>query len=379
MIRDNFLVEEFRPLFLTVEGIGPFQEQPFELDFTDANDSPCNLFLLLSQNARGKTTLLELMAALMGLLEQHEPAELGFEDLDRGNGRAQWDLFVRLHRDGREEALVLSLVAGRDEPWTLKPWGETLLAKYGAAYWCPYGYQRHASGRLESFGTADERVQDLLAAVHAHQGEAPVAFEDDPLTMPTLLYFSAYRNIARVTEGERGIMQPPTWGYHPVHHFGQESHGWRDSLDNLLVWLKWLDDDRYEHAIETINERVFKGRTKFLKGVRKDPPQAVIDNAGHPHRLDRLSGGEKSLVQLYLRSGIHMGRNTILLIDEMEVHLHSQWQHRLLNMLKQMAKDHPGLTIITSSHARELISAFGHDIPEKGLRKGGEIIEDGIG
>lgn len=102
-------------------------------------------------------------------------------------------------------------------------------------------------------------------------------------------------------------------------------------------------------------------------------------NDGYSHRLDRLSSGEKSLVQLYLRTGIHMTRNTILLIDELDVHLHSKWQHDLLNMLKQMAKNHPCLTIITSSHARELIPAFGHDIPEQGLRKGGHIIEEGIG
>jgi hypothetical protein len=44
-----------------------------------------------------------------------------------------------------------------------------------------------------------------------------------------------------------------------------------------------------------------------------------------------------------------------------------------------MAKDHPGLTIISSSHARELIPAFGHDVYEEGLRKGGEIIQEGLG
>ncbi len=378
MVRDNFLVYEFRPLFLTVEDIGPFRGQPYDIDFTDSEDEPCNFFLLMSQNGRGKTTLMELMAALMALLGQAEPDTLGFEDLDNGSGRAQWDIFVRLHRNGSDESLVLSLGAGRDDPIALRPWGESMLTKYGADHWCPWGYRRHTSGRLEVFGHNDEHTQDLVAAVRSHQGDAPAAFEDDPLTMPTLLYFSAYRDIARITEGDRGVMQPAAWGYRPVHSFGQESRGWKDSLDNLLVWLKWLDDGRYELALKTINERVFGGTAKFLKGVRKDPPQAVVDNAGSTHRLDRLSSGEKSLVQLYLRTGIHMSRNTILLVDEMDIHLHSKWQHRLLNLLKQMAKDHPGLTIIASSHARELIPAFAHDIPERGLRKAGEILETGL-
>ena len=378
MIGDNLILADFRPLFLTLEGIGPFQDEPFELDFTDKDKVPCNFFLLLSQNGRGKTTLLEVMAALMGVLQQPEPQPLGFEDIDSGAGRAQWDLFVRLHRNGEEEAFVLSLVAGRDEPWTLKPWGNGMLGEYGARAWCPFGQHRHLSGRLAAVGREHELAQDLHAAILAAQGEAPRAFEEDSLTLPTLLYFSAHRDIPRVTSGDLGIVQPGEWGYRPVHRFGAESTGWKDSLDNLLIWLRWLDDGRFDEALKTLNQRVFKGQTKFIEGVRKDPPRAVVNNNGYTHRLDRLSGGEKSLVQLYLRTGVHMTRNTLLLIDELDVHLHSKWQHRLLNLLKQMARDHSGLTLIVTSHARELISAFAHEVPEEGLRKGGEIIEAGL-
>ena len=118
---DNFLVYDFRPLFLTVEGIGPFQEAPYELDLTDANGEPCNFFLLLSMNGRGKTTLLELMASLMGLLEQREPETLGFEDLDSGSGRAQWDIFVRLYREGQRSASCSRWQPGVTSPGPSSP------------------------------------------------------------------------------------------------------------------------------------------------------------------------------------------------------------------------------------------------------------------
>ena len=53
-------------------------------------------------------------------------------------------------------------------------------------------------------------------------------------------------------------MAPRDWNYQPVHVFDIEGQDWRSSLDNLLVWLKWLDDGRFEDAVRAINERVFK-------------------------------------------------------------------------------------------------------------------------
>jgi predicted ATP-binding protein involved in virulence len=161
-----------------------------------------------------------------------------------------------------------------------------------------------------------------------------------------------------------------------VHTFTREGGRWLNSLDNLLVWLKWVDDGRFKRAKDIINERVFSGTLKHLKGVRKDPPEAIIVSEGQEHRLDQLSSGEKSLVQMFLRIGTHMTRNTILLIDEIDVHLHTKWQHRLLDQLKQMAKAHPGLTVIVSTHSREILERYQYDAEEEGLRKGGHIIEE---
>ena len=126
-----------------------------------------------------------------------------------------------------------------------------------------------------------------------------------------------------------------------MHVFDIEGRDWRDSLDNLLVWLKWLDDGRFEKAVEIVNKRVFgEASEKKLKGVRKEPPEAIVENGNSEHCLNRLSSGEKSLVQLWLRIGAHMTRNTILLIDEPEVHLHRNWVYETLFNLTQLAKDH---------------------------------------
>jgi predicted ATPase len=375
MLRDGFSVHAFQPVRLTVDRVGPFQDAPISFDFTDDENKPCNFFLLMSKNGRGKTTLLELITLLVGMLAKEEMEAFGHEDLDLGRGRAQLDVRLQIYREGIEKAIVLSLVAGAVAETPLRVWIEKDLEEVEAASWHVHGFRRRPSGVLERMGKTDVLVEDLVKSTKLYTGVPPTGFENETLLSPTLLYFSAYRDITHIHEKRRGIEQPLEWGYRPVHRFAQEGGNWTESLDNLLVWMKWLDDGRFERAVELINSRVFKAETKFLKDIRRVPPEAIVVNDGNEHRLDRLSSGEKSLIQLFLRIGAHMTYNTLLLIDEMEVHLHPNMQHRLLNLLKQLAKDNPGMTIIASTHSREILMAFAFEIREAGLRKGGHLIE----
>jgi len=383
----NILIDEFAPLFLTIDRVGPFQERMEIFNFTDSNDEPCNIYLMVSKNGRGKTTVMEMLAAMMSMLGKAEnelqATGFGFEPFDRESGRAQWDVRITLNQDGHKETVVLSLLAGAmGKETTLKLWDESELKKYGATRWHRYGFVRNNFGRFSMVGRHDDWVLNFNALIGTAVGTRLGGFESDELSYPTLIYFSAYRNIIPIQTQERAIVAPSDWNYRPVHVFDVEGRDWRDSLDNLLVWLKWLDDERFEKAISTINVRVFKSSDerlstgKKLKGVRKEPPEAIVEVGGQEHRLDRLSSGEKSLVQLYLRLGLHMTRNTILLVDEPEVHLHRNWQYETLYTFMQLAKDHfPNVHVMMASHSERIMKAFGHDILEKNLIKGAYIIE----
>lgn len=128
-------IKQFSPLLLTVDRIGPFQERLEEFDFTDVNEEPCNVFLFASKNGRGKTTLLELMVAMMNMLGKTKLESFGFEPLDYGKGRAQWDILVRTQRDGVDKVWVLSLIAGFIGNNFLKAWNQQELKRVGAGEW----------------------------------------------------------------------------------------------------------------------------------------------------------------------------------------------------------------------------------------------------
>lgn len=386
----SLLIHEFTPLWLSIDRIGPFQERMEEIDFTDANDESCNLYLFLSRNGRGKTTALELMAALMGMLGHDNPVQMAIarkndmsrpfdlEHFDKGNGRAQWDLRVRYSEDGTERVVVLSLLAGAlNTDLSLRFWDEDALRKVGATGWHRFGFARGDTGSWQLIGKGDRWLEALNNDIAQAVGDKVGGIEDSVLVWPTLIYFSAYRNVTPILPtDERSISAPRDWNYRPLHAFRTEGGFWRDSLDNLLVWLKWLDDGRFERALQLVNERVFHETTTFIKDVSREPPEAIVLRDGHRHRLDALSSGEKSLVQLFLRLGAHMTRNTILLIDEPEAHLHDQWKYRLFYQLKALVRDcYPGLTVIVATHSPEIMEAFAIELNEQNLRKGGYFFE----
>lgn len=391
---DDILIYEFKALFLTMDKIGPFQE-PHTIDFTDSNHHPCNFYLISSSNGFGKTISLDIFSCLSNLLGKNSVDNYGHEDLDKRNGRAQLDFWVRLRWQGRNISLVLSVLAGViGEETFLNPWTEEQLQIHNAESWHKAGFRSPVPGRYDNIVLKnDELLQDLLAFLRAASETAPEDnFFQPSFHLPTVLYFSAYRDIPYPNNdnhdciphtaqfvNERSISTPNHWNYQPLHAFEAHSAYWKNSLDNLLVWLKWLDNGSFEKAQELINKELFDGTSKLLKGVRRNPPEAII-YAGNDqtHRLDRLSSGEKSLAYLFLRIGAHCTRNTIILIDEMDIHLHIRWQHRLYNALEALAKENPGFTVIMTTHSIEILRRFTAAMGQEreNLFLGGELIEE---
>ena len=153
------MIYEFKPIRLTLDRIGPFQEQPYEVDFTDNESHPCNVYLLVSRNGFGKTTILESMATLMGLLDQESPREYGMEDLDRNEGRVQLDLYCRVFWEGKDHIIILSLLAGTiGEEVSLHAWDDPSLEENGADSWHRLSFRKRGPGLIE-----DGKSSSLLA------------------------------------------------------------------------------------------------------------------------------------------------------------------------------------------------------------------------
>ena len=372
-------IADWKLLRLTVEGIGPFQNGREEFSFigarTYAHDDPgpSNLYMLLAKNGYGKTTLLECIFGLFGLMS--EPA-VGRFAVPGNYGSAQLDVRATWTVGGATQTVVLSVWTGTEMPisaWT----SDDLDAAQASNIWARLGLESTRHGVLPT-EFSDELGKALYQSIQDARGRTPGMLFGEDQDMPSVLFFPADRSIVR-PEDTRRVERPTGFSYQPAHRFASDGPDWATTIDNLLVWLEWLDDGRLVDLLEFVNGQLFVGQaSKAIRTPRRQELLTYVSTLTGEHPLVDLSHGERALLQFYIRIACSMTRNSVVLIDEVEMHLHSGWLLRFIEGIKDLLRATPSLSVIFTTHSRELIRLFDHHIPEDGLVKGGHIIEHEI-
>lgn len=383
----DVILNRFQPLHLKLEGVGPFRSA-FELPLTGKSGDPANFFLLVSRNGFGKTTILETIHGLMEFLSVRQ-TRVGLNSLRlerihpdlADEGRAQLD--IRLELEGGATAskvVVLSLCMGTDAP--LRAITPSILEAARADLWVPAVLSPNRENWGKGYVTERPDILNALREYRISLANYGRHFSPngEGLHLPTTLYFTADRRILRPKDAERAVKRPEALAYGTAHKFETDGTTWETSLDGLLVWYEWVGQGLFGEARDLVNNLLFTDGRKRLVEIDRYALGAVIeveheDGTIHRHGLDRLSHGERALMHLLVRSAYHRTGSTILLIDEMETHLHIKWQHRLMKMLKDWIRQWPDLTVIATSHQPEMMDAFAFEQPEDGLVKGGFLIE----
>lgn len=377
----DLLISDWRHISLTLDEVGPFRNGAETVGFMGDAPSlegageppgPSNLYMLLARNGHGKTTILETIHGLFGLLASPPTGRFAVADAE---GRAQLDVRATWTIDGRTSTVLLSIWTGSAGPlvnWT----GDRLEHEGQASSWARLGLTR-GSGPVQPTEGSDELGLLFYRAMAESAGKAPAALFGNGSDLPSVLLFPADRMLV-TPPGRRSVEPPDNWVYQPAHRFGTDGVSWNGSLENLLVWLAWLGEDQLEQALDFINQNMFDGDKVLRPPSKRDLVTRVSTIDGGEHPISGLSHGERALLQLYLRTVAHMSRNTVLLIDEVELHLHVGWMHRMYRVLKSLLRSLPTLSIVFTTHDRELMKVFDHRILENGLVKGGILLDEDI-
>jgi len=135
---------------------------------------------------------------------------------------------------------------------------------------------------------------------------------------------------------------------------------WRGSTLELLFAARWADLNakeqgqpeaagnfaRFTHAFSELT-----GGTKALEWTL-DGDLVVRLDSGSTHGLERLSSGERQALLLLAELRRLWRPGSLILIDELELHLHDAWQGKLLDVVCSMQAELGGQVIITTqSHS----------------------------
>lgn len=334
---------------LAIRNFRCFKEHEFRL-----NDS---FNLLVGENGSGKTAVLEALSVAMGSLF------LGIRGYGERHLRRD-DARLKAYESGPElnfEAaypVEVEAVGRLDE----RPvsWKRTLVTP---------------QGRTTSFGATQIKKIATELDERVRTGE--------PVVLPLIAFYGTGRL----------WLQPRDRGVRRTEGRKQELsrfEGYRDTLDprcsprELTRWIQRQDyaayQERRESDLYRIVKRAMVGMVEHATDLRYDPRRedvVVFFDDRDPQPFDNLSDGQRNILALagdmatrMARLNPHLGEAAltgtpgVVLIDEMDLHLHPTWQRHLVEDLRTTF---PRIQFIGTSHSPFIIQT---------LREGELIILD---
>lgn len=406
-------ITSLRPVQLVLRNIGPFRgERPTLVRFlgphadtlgaaADADDdgslgadlpngrdrgrSPANMFLILADNGDGKTSMLETMHGLFDLMSVRPEGR--FVAGNSADAQAQLDLRAGVAVDGAFREILLSIWFGTEGP--LVDWQKLIEKDYvwQARTWARIGFM---PGRFDLALGTDQLGHSILAAIRRHEGSPQQVrgAEDGSSSgtggrsslrlrpLPGILYFPTDRNLGRRRAASATSALP---SYRPGNKFDTDERRNEPAVETVLNAIGREDAARLDEILVLLNAALLV-HPERPKSIVWDHSQRCcrVAVAGGVHDLSALSDGERSLLAFHARVLIHMTQATIVLVDEVDIHVHPKWTNSLYDSLKQIVSRFPGTTLIFTTHSRELAKAFDHRRMETGIVKGGLVAPKGL-
>ena len=324
--------------------------------------------LLMGPNGSGKTTLLDAIAGawfdfLAALADFSDPdyapyltsfpgkpepvrtphylLAVEFLDLDR---LPVWLVIVHSEQAWDDSPVLLQERAAHRIGMVRYPeTGPQSLPRRGPqAFYAPPGATRFKPVAEDTTGWLDrwwQRYQDNRFGKRAD--------------LPTLIYLeSENRVLLPLTEPFEA--QPEVEEYQGLVRYQPTEHR-KGSLQNYLVYLKVVDEDRFNHITGQIN-RFLVG--KRLTGFDRRTGNLMIEtDDGDRHPVHLLSSGEKQVLLMIAMISRWLRPGGMVLIDEPDLHLHVSWTTAMVNHLRRMVAEQDGQLII-ASHEPKLWDLF---------------------
>ena len=146
---------------------------------------------------------------------------------------------------------------------------------------------------------------------------------------------------------------------------------YREKETDEVIHARDLDDlDYVDPALNCVRKAIeaMIGDVSNLR-VKRNPVRMVVDKSGKEIRVDMLSDGEKCTLALLgdLARRLILANPSadnplegegIVLIDEIELHMHPNWQRRILHVLNEVF---PNIQFIITTHSPQVLGEVNTD------------------
>ena len=212
------------------------------------------------------------------------------------------------------------------------------------------------------------------------------------LSIPLLVYYQTQRIVMNSASGKRVIRQP--------NQFDAYKSAFLNNINDFKDFFDWFkEEEEYENEIRLRENNSFRNTnleivrkaieiflesfpnsqfvnlhiarvsgSKELSSHRLNSPSLVIEKNGENFKLDQLSDGEKTLLMIVVDIARRLAilnpsitnpyelletGTGIILIDEIDLHLHPQWQRIVIPSFR---KTFPNCQFIVTTHSPQVLS-----------------------
>jgi predicted ATPase len=332
-------------------------------DFTNLLGEPYDVILIVGPNGSGKTSILD--AIWFGLRD-----ELGgvYPPQLREGFRPEAEFVVR---DGKRYTQVdYHIEISEDEQQQIIQWKEMLVNEGVIGDW--NWRNNNLTGEIswtypaQTHKGYEEKPASTYGGYHYENGF-------DWQLMRGWEYYNKLRRLsAHPVPGRKGATslaffeQERRLETEPVHHVKRDNDNPDENIRSLLVdfgikqQLGRFDKEEswYAFVQKGFNFVCAPRRMGdvFVVGSDDDYRIEFFDGKGMAYTFDGLSSGERSVLNFLTQFVYRFMYNAIILIDELELHLHGTWQRRLLQYLQQQNnQDNRNNQLIITTHSPTLM------------------------
>lgn len=337
------------------------------IDFTD-NNTPLDIICLSGVNGSGKTTIMELIAALSNFLNPEVSRRSFYFDRLKPNVLTRVE-FVQL--DLYYEGKILSIVFGEEKhikkekyypqsfiliPEEIKKIIQDLEDRIIKA---PDEEEAQFSKTIktlfirskENLPRAIEKdispFKNYLKEISNNHLQEVAS--DSINDLPRFFFFNAHDR--EIHDIRYNSIPKDNLKYSILNRYNPE----QDDLKKLFLYYEYAYPDKFEELKDWINENVLEG--KSIERINRPEFKVIIKTRNNQeHGLELLSSGEESLLIIISQLFLKASESTIFLIDEIGQSLHPEYQEKIMRLLKKM-QEKKKFQVILSSHSKFIWNA----------------------